>query len=100
MTQDRHVTSEGIGKVRAKVVGDLKRMIDEMRTDIDSTDVGPPGFGLLGEIVFGWKYREIQEHCREILGQAGETLDAWGTSLTVIQQNWRNAENANTVQYR
>jgi hypothetical protein len=94
--QERYVTSQGIEKVRKKVTDEIKPVLEKAKTDVHGTDVGFPGFGVLGELIFGWKYRELQTYSQEILTEAIDTLDKWDKSLTDIKKAWRSAEDNST----
>lgn len=90
--QERYVTSAGIDRLRKKVTDEIKPVLVKAHTDIQETDLGFPGFGLLGEMLFGWKYRELQHYARDVLGEAVDTLTKWDTALGQVKDNWRKAE--------
>jgi hypothetical protein len=94
--QERYVTSTGIHRVRSKVTDEIKPVLTKAKTDIHETDVGNVGFGALGELLFGWKYHELQGYSKTIIEQAIDTLDKWDTALTTIEKNWRSAEDNST----
>ena len=96
MTQDRYVTSNGIEKLRKKVTDEIKPVLVKSKNDIKGTDVGFPGFGILGEMLFGWKYRELMHYAEDVLGEAVTTVTKWDGALTDIKTNWRKAEDNST----
>ncbi|MCW2939510.1 MAG: hypothetical protein JWN00_2495 [Actinomycetia bacterium] len=95
--QERYVTSNGIEKVRKKVTNEIKPVLEKAHTDIDTTGVSFPGFGLLGEAVFGWKYSELQGYAKQILAEGTDTLTQWDTALADIESKWKAAENNSTL---
>jgi hypothetical protein len=98
--QERYVVSSAIGELRTKIASQITPVIAKAHTDIDDTSVSFPGFGLLGQVVFGSAYNGLQSYSREVLTNALDTLHAWDTSLGQIEKNWRNAEDNSTVVYQ
>jgi hypothetical protein len=98
--QEIHVVSSAIGEIRTKIATEITPTIQKAHTDIDTTSVGFPGFGLLGQVAFGIAYGQIQGYSRQVLQNALDTLGAWDTSLGQIEKNWRNAEDKSTVVYQ
>ncbi|MCW2886836.1 MAG: hypothetical protein QOE54_4211 [Streptosporangiaceae bacterium] len=94
--QERYVTSKGIERVRKKVTDEIKPVLEKAKTDLHDTDVALPGFGLLGELFFGWKYHELQAYSQTVIAQAVDTLGKWDTALKTIENNWRSAEDNST----
>ncbi|GGL14913.1 hypothetical protein Sme01_16210 [Sphaerisporangium melleum] len=99
MTQERYVTSEAIGSIIHEINEDVLPAIKEWRSMIDSTDVGFPGWGALGEVVVGLRYTQIQDDVREKLTEAIAVLETWTHQLETARRNWRTAEDRSTAVY-
>ncbi|GAA3115044.1 hypothetical protein [Streptosporangium carneum] len=100
MTQDRYVTSTAIQSIRTELDDDVIPKIGELRGLIDSTDVPFPGWGGVGELAIGLRYRQVQEDAREKLSQALDVLESWQEALNTAAVNWRTAEYNSTVVYQ
>ncbi|MGV9772952.1 hypothetical protein [Streptosporangium sp. NPDC003464] len=99
MAQDKYVTSSAIANIQRNLGERVIPGLHELKKDIDSTDVGFPGFGLLG-MLMGSKYAQTQDDIKQMVDDAVTTVDAWISALETIKKNWRDAEDANTVVYR
>ncbi len=100
MTQDRYVTSAAIRAIRTEVAEDVIPKIKELRGLIDSTDVAAPGWGGVGELAIGLRYRQVQDDARQKLAQALDVLESWQEALETAETNWRNAEYNSVVVYQ
>ncbi|GGL56096.1 hypothetical protein [Planomonospora parontospora] len=99
MSQDKYVTSSCISNIQRNLDDKVLPALRDLREDIDSTDVGFPGFGVLG-VVFGGKYSDVQEDVRKMTDDAVSTVEAWVIALETIKRNWRAAEESSAVVYR
>ncbi|MEV7009929.1 hypothetical protein [Streptosporangium sp. NPDC051022] len=100
MMQDRYVTSTAIQSIRTEIGDDVIPKIKELRGLVDSTDVTAPGWGAVGELAIGIRYRDVQDDAREKLGQALDVLESWLEALTTATVNWQTAEYNSTVVYQ
>src|ERR1700731_4225794 len=83
-TQDRYVTSGGIGKLRQEIDDTVTKPIEKLKTGINETTLGASGgfmgfagWGVLGSLIFGWHYNDVQNDARTVLSQAVDTLHQW-----------------------
>jgi hypothetical protein len=96
--RDLYVTSTAIDALRSRIDGELKVTLSFIKDLCDTTNVAPPGFGLLAEQVgFGGTYDSVREWAEGQLGKAEATCDGWSAALTQAQQNWRTAEDKSKV---
>ena len=100
MTQDRYVTSKAIRGIGTEIGDDVVPQIRELRTLVDSTELGGAGWGLVGEAAIGLHYREVQKDVREKLAQALDVLESWQDTLNTAAGNWQTAEVNSTVVYQ
>ena len=101
------MTSGGIGKLRQEIDDTVTKPIEKLKTGINETTLGASGgfmgfagWGVLGSLIFGWHYNDVQNDARTTLSQAVDTLHQWDPTLATVQRNWRNAEDANTAVYQ
>ncbi|GAA0846664.1 hypothetical protein ACFQVD_40055 [Streptosporangium amethystogenes subsp. fukuiense] len=99
MAQDKYVTSSSIGNIQRNLGEKVIPGLRELKSDIDSTDVGFPGFGLIGALT-GSKYSQTQDDIKNMVEDAITSVEAWIAALETIKKNWRAAEDASTVVYR
>jgi hypothetical protein len=99
MAQDIHVTSKAIADIQRNLSEKVIPELEALKSIVDDTGVAAPGFGVLGLLLMG-KYGDIQNDVRTYVDDAIETVDTWINALETIKQNWRDAEDASTVQYQ
>ncbi|MFC4529511.1 hypothetical protein [Sphaerisporangium dianthi] len=99
MAQERYVTSEAIQSIIDEITEDVIPAVKQWRAMVDSTDVGFPGWGLLGEVVIGRRYDHLQDDVRDKLTQAISVLETWTHQLDTARGNWRTAEERSTAVY-
>ncbi|WP_214414281.1 hypothetical protein [Sphaerisporangium fuscum] len=97
--QDRYVTSKAIDGVIHQIDDTLLPWLQELHDMVDATTVGFPGFGLVGEVVFGFLYRAKQNDVRGEFKEAMTVAHGWTENLGTAKKNWRAAEDASTVVY-
>ncbi|MEU4538753.1 hypothetical protein AB0G15_28285 [Streptosporangium sp. NPDC023825] len=100
MTQEKYVTSKAIESIRKEIEEDVIPRIKEMRAMLGDTTVGFPGWGAVGELAVGMRYREVQRDVGEKFDDAVEVLESWTVALTTARVNWRTAEDDSTVVYQ
>lgn len=100
MTQDRYVTSKAIKAIGAELDADVIPEIKELRLILGSTDLGGLGWGAVGELLIGLRYRHVQETVEEKFVQAVAVLESWQEALDVVETNWRTAEDRSVVVYQ
>ncbi|MFI6507404.1 hypothetical protein ACIBCT_07360 [Streptosporangium sp. NPDC050855] len=100
MTQERYVTSMAIESIRAEIEEDVIPKLKEFRAMIGDTTVGFPGWGAIGEVAVGMRYREVQRDVGEKFDDAVAALESWTVALTTARANWRAAEDNSTVVYQ
>ena len=66
---------------------------------VDTTAVGFPGWGGVGEVMIGLRYRNIQDDVREKFTEALTVLETWDHQLDTARRNWRTAEEQSTAVY-
>ena len=59
---------------------------------LGDTVVGFPGWGAVGEVAVGMRYRDVQRDVGEKFDEAVEVLQSWTAALTTARVNWRTAE--------
>ncbi|MDH2425082.1 hypothetical protein [Sphaerisporangium sp. TRM90804] len=99
MVQARYVTSAAIQSIIDEIDADVIPAVKEWRALVDTTTVGFPGWGVLGELVIGLRYRDVQDDVREKFSEAVTVLEGWTVSLETARANWRAAEDASAVVY-
>ncbi|MGV9772949.1 hypothetical protein [Streptosporangium sp. NPDC003464] len=99
MTQDRYVTSKAIQGIRTEIGEDVLPKVTELRRMVDSTNLDGLGWGLVGELAVGIRYRDVQKDVREKFMQAVDVLESWQETLDNARINWRRAEDSSTVVY-
>ncbi|MGS2640756.1 MULTISPECIES: hypothetical protein [unclassified Streptosporangium] len=100
MTQEKYVTSKAIESIRKEIEEDVIPRIRELRAMLGDTTVGFPGWGAVGELAVGMRYREVQRDVGEKFDDAVEVLESWTVALTTARVNWRTAEDDSTVVYQ
>ncbi|GAA3413915.1 hypothetical protein [Streptosporangium vulgare] len=100
MTQERYVTSTAIESIRKEIEEDVIPKIRELHAMLGDTTVGFPGWGAVGEVAVGMRYREVQRDVGEKFDDAVEVLESWTVALTTARVNWRTAEDNSTVVYQ
>ncbi|MFF3439939.1 hypothetical protein [Streptosporangium sp. NPDC002721] len=100
MTQEKYVTSKAIESIRKEIEEDIIPRIREMHAMLGDTTVGFPGWGAVGEVGVGLRYREVQRDVGEKFDAAVEVLESWTVALTTARVNWRTAEDNSTVVYQ
>ncbi|MEU4409613.1 hypothetical protein AB0F88_34315 [Streptosporangium sp. NPDC023963] len=100
MTQEKYVTSKAIESIRKEIEEDVIPRIREMHAMLADTTVGFPGWGAVGELAVGMRYREVQRDVGEKFDDAVEVLESWTAALTTARANWRTAEDNSTVVYQ
>ncbi|MEU8382581.1 hypothetical protein [Streptosporangium sp. NPDC048865] len=100
MTQEKYVTSTAIESIRKEIEEDVIPRIREMHAMLGDTTVGFPGWGAVGEVAVGMRYREVQRDVGEKFDAAVEVLESWTSALTTARVNWRTAEDNSTVVYQ
>ncbi|GAA3812114.1 hypothetical protein GCM10022226_35960 [Sphaerisporangium flaviroseum] len=99
MTQERYVTSAAIASIIKEIDEDVIPAVQEWRALVDTTVVGFPGWGALGEVVIGLRYRHVQDDVREKFTDALTVLSTWTEQLDTARRNWRTAEEQSTAVY-
>ncbi|MET8138838.1 hypothetical protein ABZU32_00870 [Sphaerisporangium sp. NPDC005288] len=99
MVQERYVTSEAIQSIINEINEDVIPAIKEWRAMVDSTEIGFPGWGALGEVVIGLRYDHLQDDVRAKLSEAVSVLETWTHQLDTARSNWRTAEERSTAVY-
>ncbi|GAA4189095.1 hypothetical protein GCM10022252_25420 [Streptosporangium oxazolinicum] len=100
MTQEKYVTSSAIESIRKEIEEDVIPRIRELHAMLGDTTVGFPGWGAVGELAVGMRYREVQRDVGEKFDDAVEVLESWTAALTTARVNWRTAEDNSTVVYQ
>ncbi|MEV6982922.1 hypothetical protein AB0M95_16895 [Sphaerisporangium sp. NPDC051017] len=99
MGQERYVTSAAIESIIKEINEDVIPAVKQWRALVDTTVVGFPGWGALGEALIGMRYRDVQNDVREKFGEAITVLETWNRQLDTARGNWRAAEDASTTVY-
>ncbi|MFC4584694.1 hypothetical protein [Sphaerisporangium corydalis] len=99
MGQERYVTSAAIESIIKEIDEDVLPAVKEWRSLVDSTVVGFPGWGAIGEVLIGVRYRNVQDDVREKFSEAISVLETWTRDLDVARRNWRTAEEQSTAVY-
>ena len=100
MSQEIHVTSQGIGSLIKRLDTDLTPLFTGLRDGLSATDIPAPGFGQVGDLILGGEYHSMQVVARDILQGVVDVIDDWQATLGVAAKNWRTAEDANIVRYQ
>ncbi|GII60385.1 hypothetical protein Skr01_04700 [Sphaerisporangium krabiense] len=99
MGQEKYVTSAAIESIIKEIDQDVVPAVREWRGLVDTTTVGFPGWGALGELIIGLRYRQVQDDVRGKLAEAVTVLETWTRQLDTARANWRAAEDASTAVY-
>jgi hypothetical protein len=99
MGQERYVTSAAIESIIKEIDQDVIPAVREWRDLVDSTAVGFPGWGVVGEVMIGVRYRDVQDDVREKFTEALTVLSTWTRQLDTARRNWRTAEDQSTAVY-
>jgi hypothetical protein len=99
MGQDRYVTSAAIESIIKEINEDVIPAVKEWRDLVDTTVVGFPGWGAIGELLIGLRYRNMQDDVREKFDEAVSVLSVWNHQLDTARRNWRTAEEQSTAVY-
>jgi hypothetical protein len=99
MAQDIHVTSKAIADIQENLRDYVIPGLGRLKSSVDTTNVAFPGFGTVGLLLMG-RYGDIQNDVRAYADDAVETIESWIEALETIRQNWRDAEDASTVEYQ
>ncbi|WP_271221888.1 hypothetical protein [Streptosporangium carneum] len=98
MTQNKYVTSTCIANIQRNLNEQAIPQFKDLKTKVDATDVGFPGFGALG-LPFAAKYSSTQDDVKKLVDDAVAALAAWVDALETVKKNWRDAEEASKVKY-
>src|ERR1700731_1816033 len=93
---DIHVTSKAIRKCGKSLSTEVKPLAIGAKNDVDKTEVGFPGFGLIG-LGIQAGYHEIQTYARNYLQAAADCLERFHTQLNDVATNWEKAKDSSTV---
>ena len=99
MGQERYVTSAAIESIIKEIDEHVTPAIKEWRALVDTTEVGFPGWGAIGEIVIGFRYRQVQGDVRQKFDEALGVLATWTHQLDTAKRNWHTAEDQSTAVY-
>ncbi|MFC5751497.1 hypothetical protein [Actinomadura rugatobispora] len=90
--QEKYVTSEGIESIRVTLQQEAIPFFQQVKKMVGETDVGFPGFGLLGMIAISPTYNNVQTEMERYMQDAVDVMEAWRTALEDIKRVWRAAE--------
>lgn len=99
MGQTRNVTSVAIQRVINEISEDVIPAVKHWDALVDTTHVAFPGWGALGEVMVGLRYRNLQDDVQEKFSQAISVLEDWNVKLDTARTNWRTAEDRSVVVY-
>ncbi|WP_424535193.1 hypothetical protein ACOZ38_34280 [Sphaerisporangium viridialbum] len=99
MGQDKYVTSAAIASIIKEINEDVLPAVREWRALVDTTVVGFPGWGAIGEVAIGLRYRHIQDDVQGKFDEAIFTLSDMTDRLETARVNWRTAEDRSEVVY-
>ncbi|MFD0887460.1 hypothetical protein ACFQ08_23190 [Streptosporangium algeriense] len=98
MSQNIYVTSTCIANIQRNLNERVAPAFEDLKTKVGETDVGFPGFGILG-LAFGSAYESTQRDVKQSVADATAAVNAWIGALETIKQNWKDAEEASKVTY-
>ncbi|GAA5062474.1 hypothetical protein HNP84_007943 [Thermocatellispora tengchongensis] len=97
MAQDRYVTSAAIEGIRTEIRDDVIPSVRAVGALVDETTLDFPGWGAVGELAIGSRYREVQDDVRQKFEDAVTVLENWMDALWTARINWRTAEDMSSV---
>ncbi|MFD1929876.1 hypothetical protein ACFSKW_00150 [Nonomuraea mangrovi] len=95
---DIHISSTAIGKTAAAVDLYLTTPFRAYHANgRPQTDLPPDTFGMVGDLILGRVYQDIQDTVEKLIGDAIEVTAEWERDLEYARKNWRTAEDLNTA---
>ncbi|MEU7900383.1 hypothetical protein AB0B45_47070 [Nonomuraea sp. NPDC049152] len=94
-----HISSTAIGKIADAVDLYLTTPFRSYHANIrPQTDLPPGTFGMVGDLILGRAYRDVQDTVEKLIGDAIEVTTEWERDLVYARRNWRTAEDLITAE--
>ncbi|MFE3451297.1 hypothetical protein ACFXJ8_20470 [Nonomuraea sp. NPDC059194] len=91
--KDKSVSSSVIGKTAKAVDLALTVPLTGFRANVKpQTDLPSDTFGMVGDLILGSTYRDIQDITEGLIGDAVAVTQSWTRLLGYAKRNWETAE--------